>query len=386
MTNVLPLAADRRPLEGLRVVSVAEQYPGPFAALLLSDLGADVIQVERPNGGDPSRAYPPFYDALNRGKRSVALDLKETSARAACRALISTADVFLEGYRPGVAERLGLGAPDLLAEHPHLVYVSLSGFGQTGPLRDHPAHDLSFQALAGLLASDGAPTVPLLSLADITAGMFGTIAALTGLNSARSTGRGGHYDVAMFDSLLAVAAPILAPRANGHNDIGLGSDPGYGLFATGDGTWVSVSIAFEDHFWRDLCLAIDLPQFADITAVDRAERSEELRSALAQRFAEQPAEYWDQILMRANVPYGRVNSVSDVVDSPQGVARSMFTAMAHDRGGNIQVRQPLVVDGVGLGPRSGTPELGEHTESVLASLDISADHKAQIISRLHPTS
>jgi crotonobetainyl-CoA:carnitine CoA-transferase CaiB-like acyl-CoA transferase len=138
------------PLAGYRVLSLAEQYPGPFATLLLSDLGADVIQLERP-GGDPARRYPEFYAALNRGKRSAAVDLKHPGGVPAVAALAARADVVLEGFRPGVLDRLGLGAEQLTAANPALVHVSISGFGQTGPYRDRPAHDLTYQAMAGLL-------------------------------------------------------------------------------------------------------------------------------------------------------------------------------------------------------------------------------------------
>lgn len=192
------------PLEGYRVVSLAEQYRGPFARLLLSDLGADVVQVERPAGGDPARAFPWHFAALGRGKSSVVLDLKTDAGRTACRTLVDRADVLLEGFRPGVLARLGLDPAELTATNPGLV-------------------------------DTGTPAMPGLALADVAAGLFATVAALTGLAGRATSGRGGHYDVAMLDALMAFAATRLVPAANGTPPDTLGQDPGYGLFATADG-------------------------------------------------------------------------------------------------------------------------------------------------------
>jgi crotonobetainyl-CoA:carnitine CoA-transferase CaiB-like acyl-CoA transferase len=362
----------QRPLDGLRIVSLAEQYPGPFATLILGDLGADVIQVERPAGGDPSRAFPGFYAALNRGKRSVALDLKTSVGLAACRRLIASADALIEGFRPGVMAKLGLGPDDLLASHETLVYVSISGFGQTGPLRDHPAHDLSFQALAGLLDSPSdEPVVPALSLADLCAGVFAAIAALTGLMGRQQSGRGGHFDVAMFDTLITFMASRLVPLANGRPADTLGLDPGYGLYPTADGRWISLSIAFEDHFWRAMCDVMDLTQFRDLTAAQRVEQRAALRAALADRIAVHPADFWDSALSTAGVPYGPVLKLDQLLDNDNIAARHLIQSVDTPHGSELFVRQPIVVDSMALGPRSGAPDLGEHTAAVLAECGLS---------------
>ncbi|AQT82355.1 hypothetical protein B1R94_28610 [Mycolicibacterium litorale] len=357
------------PLAGIRVISLAEQFPGPFATLLLGDLGADVIQIERPRGGDPSRAFPGLYQALNRGKCSVALDLKDPEALAACRTLIGTADVVLEGFRPGVLNRLGLGHDQLVQDNPALVYVSVSGFGQHGPLRDLPAHDLTFQALAGLLDT-AEPRVPHLALADLFGGMFTAFAAVTGALAARSSGRGGYYDVAMLDTLLTVAATKLVPHANALPADTLGLDPGYGLFATADGTWVSLSIAFEDHFWAALCTALDMPDVHDLTSAQRIARREALHAAIAERFADQPADHWDAVLAGAGIPYGRLNTAEDLLADPHVALRQMFQSIPTPDGEQTFIRQPLLVDGVAHGPRRGVPRLGEHTAELLTAAGI----------------
>lgn len=371
------------PLAGIRVVTLAEQFPGPFATLILGDLGADVIQVERPQGGDPSRVFPGFYMALNRGKRSVAIDLKNADGLAACRRLIGTADVLLEGFRPGVMSRIGLGYEELAQRHPQLVYVSVSGFGQNGPQRDLPAHDLTYQALSGLLdTASSEPNVPNLALADLFAGMFTAIAAVSGTLAARTTGHGSYYDVSMFDTLLTAAATKLVPQANSLPTDTLGLDPGYGLFATSDGVWVSLSIAFEDHFWRSLCNALDMPDEAEFSAPQRVEHRERLRSEIAERVIAKPAEHWDAVLPAQGVPYGRLNDAGALLTDPHVLARRMIQSITTSDGEEMFVRQPLLVNGVAHGPRRGVPHLGEHTEEVLTEAGVTPVVISRLVARL----
>jgi crotonobetainyl-CoA:carnitine CoA-transferase CaiB-like acyl-CoA transferase len=361
-----------RPLSGIKVISLAEQFPGPYATLILGDLGADVVQVERPGHGDPSRAFPSFYEALNRGKRSVALDLKDPHQVDLCRSLIDTADVVIEGFRPGVLRRLGLGSEKLLRRRPELVYVSISGFGQDGPYRDRPAHDLSFQALAGLIGStdETEPQLPLLSLADLTAGIFGAVAVTAGLASRQATGRGGVWDVSMFDGLLSLVSIQLSRAANGAEPEALGQDPGYGYYLTSDGRWLTLSIAFEDHFWRPLCAVLSLPQLADIDGPARVARRDELRSAVAERVASDTAASWEKLLTEADVPCGLVSTMDEIVHNPQVVAREIIHTVDDDRS---VVRQPLVVDGLRLGPQARAPKVGEHTVEVLREIGINVN-------------
>ncbi|QJY44496.1 CaiB/BaiF CoA transferase family protein [Pseudonocardia broussonetiae] len=363
-----------RPLDGYRVVSLAEQYPGPFATMVLGDLGADVVQVERPQGGDPSRAFPGHHAALNRGKRSVALDLKTPSGLAACRALVARADVLVEGFRPGVLDRLGLSPADLTRDHPGLVVVSVSGFGQDGPYRDRPAHDLSFQAVAGLLDAE-APVVPQVALADVAAGLFAAIAALTGLAGRATGGRGGHYDVGMFDALVSFVVTRLVPVANGMPADALGQDPGYGLFATADGRWISLSIVFEDHFWRALCAVSGLDALAGLTAPERAARRDGVRAELARRIAAEPLAHWERVLPAAGVAYGAVQDLAGLVEDPHLRGRGLLQTVE----GRRHLRQPLVVDGTAPGPRSGVPGLGAHTGEVLREAGVAEETVAAVL-------
>ncbi|MGP3536262.1 CaiB/BaiF CoA transferase family protein [Microbacterium sp. RD1] len=355
------------PLAGIRIVSVAEQFPGPYATLILGDLGAEVIQVERPGYGDPSRAFENLYAALNRGKRSIVLDLKDPEQSQTFRDLIAQSDALIEGFRPGVMDRLGFGAQDMAAANPRLVYVSISGFGQDGPYRDRPAHDLTLQGLAGLIPRDGdaTPTVPQLTLADVSAGTFGALAVLAGLASRSGTGRGGRWDVSMFDSLLSLGTVPLALGAAGLDAGGLGEDPGYGCYRASDDRWLAMSIAFEDHFWHALCGVLELPDLAGVGSGERLRRREEIRATVGSVIATAPAGHWDARFAAAGIPCGIVQSMPEVARDPHVAARDVLTPLDD---GSLVVRQPLVVDGQRLGPRRGVPRLGEHTDEVLAEI------------------
>jgi len=195
------------PLAGIRIISMAEQFPGPYATMLLADLGADVILVERPNGGDPSRRFAGLFASLNRNKRSVVLDLKNTSDKERFLQLVDTADVVMEGFRPGVMKRLGLDAEVLRHRKPSLIFTSISSFGQNGPLAGVAGHDLSIQGVAGMikvpLGQESRDDVPSLPMADIASGMFAALSIVTALFSRTQDKEGCTLDVSMLDSLVS---------------------------------------------------------------------------------------------------------------------------------------------------------------------------------------
>lgn len=359
--------ADERPLTGTRIISLAEQYPGPFATLVLSDLGAEVIQVERPDGGDPARRFVEFHEALNRGKHSVALDLKEPDGVAGLLELVADADALLEGYRPGVMDRLGLSAEVLREANPGIVLVSISGFGQDGPYRLRPAHDLSYRAMTGHLAGvRGADDLDDsdLPLADLVSGLFGVIAVLTGIAARRAGKPPSVFDVSMFDAMVSAVTSTLGPRLNGASESDLGRDPGYGLYRTADDRLLSLSIAFEDRFWDALCRAADLPQHVGVGAGERVQRRAELREELAAVVATAPLADWEERFADGEVPFGAVAGPGDVEHDAHVRARQLI----HEVGGRRYIRQPIVVDGARLGPRSVVPRLGQDTvESVRRS-------------------
>lgn len=361
------------PLDGIRVVSLAEQYPGPYATLLMADLGAEVILVERPSGGDPARQFPDFHAALARNKKSVALDLKSEEGRTGLLELVRSADVLLEGFRPGTMGRLGFGYDAAAALNPRLVYVSISGFGQTGPYQDRPAHDISYSAMAGLFfrqAASGEVASPGdMAFGDLSSAMFATVGTLAALVERGRTGRGTYVDVSMTDGLVSWMSVLLGPVMNGGSIAAIGAEPGYGFYRARDGRLLSLSVAHEDWFWKPLCRVLGLDDVSGYGHAERVAHEAALRRRIAGRVAEADRDDWGRRFDEAGVPWGPVHSLEEVAADPHFRARGLFTT-ARDGDGRERrhVAQPLVWAGTRPGPRTGVPALGEHTEDVLAGL------------------
>jgi len=359
-----------KPLDGLKVLSLAEQYPGPYATLLLADLGADVIMIERPKGGDPARQFPSFFAALNRNKRSVALDLKTPEGRAALQRLAAGADVLLEGYRPGTMARLGLGHETLRAANPRLVYVSISGFGQDGPYRDRPAHDLSYQAMAGFLfrhARSGTPPprAPDVAVGDLSSAMFAAVGVLAALHERTRTGKGTYIDVSMTDGLVSWMSVFLAPVLNGEQPADIGAEPAYASFACADGRLLTLSIAHEDWFWTPLCEALGMRDVAGLTHDQRVAREGEIRARLAAVIAGRKRHEWAELLDRIGIAWGTLADLPEVAADPHFRARNLFRKVATAAGAEWHVAQPLKIGGQHPGPERPAPKLGEHTREIL---------------------
>lgn len=366
-----PAAA--RPLTGLRVISMAEQYPGPYATMVMADLGADVVMVERPGAGDPARQFPAFFAALNRGKRSVTIDMKKLDGVSALKRLVTSADIFLEGFRPGTAARLGIGWDDLHEINPALVYVSISGFGQDGPYRLRPAHDLSYQAAAGLLANAEVPwrlTDPL-AIADLSSGMFAIIGCLSALRHRDNTGQGTYVDVSMMDSLVSLMSTNLHAPANGLDNPWIENEPGYGVYETLDGL-ITLSLSYEDWFWTSACNALELDDLAHLTADARRLDHEAIRGRVQERMRAHTSSHWTRAFTKADVPFAVVATPGDVVTDPQVEARGLLTS-GEETGGVRFVRQPLMFNGHGSGPRTGVPDLGADSATVLTDAGVDPD-------------
>ncbi len=346
--------------DGVRVLSLAEQLPGPFATMLLADFGADVVLVERPAGGDPARSFPAAFASMARNKRSISLDLKSDAGRIQLEALARTADVVIEGFRPGVMDRLGLGHAALVKLNPRLVYASISGFGQTGPYRDRTAHDLSCQGLAGHLAG-AVPTVPY---GDLAGAMFAAFSIASALFARERTGHGTSIDISMADSLASWMTPFLGPAMNGHPPLDLHAEPGYGLFTCCDGKVLSLSIAHEDHFWQALCRVLNLPEVAGLGARDRAAQSAELRGRIAAILSGKDRATWGASLDMAGIPWSPVHDVNAVVEDPHFQARGLFARLPGGDG-TWFVQQPVRFGRYATALRQGAPALGQHTREVL---------------------
>lgn len=368
-----PMNPSMLPLSGIRILSLAEQYPGPYATLLLADLGAEVILVERPSGGDPARKFPPFHAALNRNKRAVTVDLKMEQGREDLRALIRSADVLMEGYRPGTMARLGFGYGDAVKLNPRLIYVSISGFGQEGPYRDRPAHDISYQAIAGLMfrrARSGSVEQPEeLAIGDLSSGMFATVGTLAALVERNRTGRGRYVDVSMTDGLVSWMSVMLGPMMNGRALADIGAEPAYGVFRCKDGRLLTLSIAHEDWFWRSLCALLGLHDATELARAERVARRAELQARITAAIATEDRHIWAQRFDTAAIPWGPVNDLNEVTDDPHFRTRGMFRAVPQPDGRVLHhVAQPLVFDGVHPGPGRGVPSLGEGNCEIIDAL------------------
>lgn len=365
------------PLAGVRILTMAEQYPGPYATMLLADLGADVIMVERPGTGDPSRRFPGLFAAFNRNKRSVVLDLKSTEGKDQFLRLVDTADVVMEGFRPGVMARLKIGPDDLRVRKPELIFVSISSFGQTGPLAGVAGHDLSIQAAAGMIdvpvGQEASLSLPVLPLADISSAMFAVVGVLTALFARSRSGQGTVIDVSMLDSLVSWMTPFLVPPMNNLPTRTLPpQDPGYGLFATADGRQITLSIAGEDAMWSGLCKLLGLNDFETLTEQTRSARAAEITPVLRAAVASWPYEDLYMRLESLGIAFGPVRLLHQVLADPQLVSRGLVADVAGPNGENgVQkfLRQPILMNGTSVNITCQPPALGQHTRHVLGELE-----------------
>jgi len=388
-TRVLGPVADA--LEGITVLDLSRLLPGPFLTMVLADMGADVIKVEDPRVGDYLRAFPPAkggiggrYLAVNRGKRSLALDLKQAAARAAFLRLVDGADVVVESFRPGVMAKLGLSYDVLAARNPRLVMCSISGFGQTGPYVERAGHDLNYIALAGVLAmggaADGAPAMPGVQIADLAGGALWAATAILGALVGRyRTGRGAHLDISMTEGALSLLTAEL-----GNQDCGArptrgtetlnGGLAGYSIYATSDGRYLAVA-ALEPKFWIALNTALGRkPDVSEIVGNPAAQAR--TRAELAALFASKTAAEWDALLAQHDCCVEVVTELGELASHPLHVAREVFFSM--DGGDGVgpiqQTRTPLGMPKVSRPP----PRLGQHSREVLVGAGLTDDEIAAL--------
>ncbi|WP_315837450.1 CaiB/BaiF CoA-transferase family protein [Bradyrhizobium prioriisuperbiae] len=363
--------------ENIRILSLAEQYPGPYATMLLADMGADVILVERPNGGDPARAYPPFFRALARNKRSVCVDLKSKQGREQLLSLAASADVVLEGFRPGTMDRLGVGYGTMKAVNERLIYVSISGFGQAGPYRDRTAHDLSYLAFAGHLFDRATGTradFPNVSYGDLSSAMFAAFSIASALFGRERTGRGTEIDVSMTDGLISWMSTYVAPAMDGEVPFEILGEPAYGVFDVKGGRRITLSIAHEDHFWRALCALLDMPDASELVQADRLRERDVLRRRISKALSAHSLDHWQPLLDRHAVPWSPLNALADVIDDPHVRSRNLFRKLSRTDGTTENhVIQPVRFSAWSTDIRRPTPKLGEHSNEIFR--DIETDSK-----------
>ncbi|MSP92063.1 MAG: CoA transferase [Myxococcales bacterium] len=383
-------------LDGLRILDLSRVLAGPYCTAILADHGAEVWKIENPAGGDDTRAFgPPFarnglstyFCAINRNKKSLAIDLKTPQGVELVRALAAKADVVVENFRPGTAERLGLGATALRAVDPRLIYCSLSGFGQTGPWRDKPGYDLAVQGLSGLQAltgaADGPPTKVGTSIADLVTGLHAVQGILLALHRRERTGLGDTVDVAMLDSVVALLTYqatgwLLAGNAPSRLGNRHPSIVPYETFACQDGH-LNLAVGNDALFAKFAALVghaewSNDPRFARNPA--RVAHRDELVPAIAELLAADTVANWTERLGDAGIPCGPIFEVPAVLSHPQTIARGMVTAVDDGDGGSLDLPGvPIhLVDAPGS-VRTPPPQLGADTRTVLAA-ELGLDSRA----------
>jgi crotonobetainyl-CoA:carnitine CoA-transferase CaiB-like acyl-CoA transferase len=379
------------PLEGVRVLDLTRLLPGDYCTLLLADLGADVVKIEEPGRGDYIRLTPPLVDgqgaahrALNRGKRSVTLDLKAAGGPDLLLRLVEGADALVESFRPGVLDRLGAGWDALSRQNPRLVYCALTGYGQDGPYRDRVGHEINYIGYAGILeatgAPDGPPVLPAVQVGDLGGGMAAALGVVASLGQAAREGRGRLVDVSMLDVSVSWAAVLTSwylatgeVPARGAMPL-TGGLACYRPYRCADGRFVAVG-ALEPRFWRALCEALGMEDLIDGHLVPS--RQEEVALRLEDAFGSRPREEWVERLAGLEACVGPVNDVAETVADPQVRHRGMVAEVdgrAVGPGPTIRLEE-------GGGAMRPAPALGEHTDEVLAEAGLSREEIADLRDR-----
>ncbi|MFO1195329.1 CaiB/BaiF CoA-transferase family protein [Piscinibacter sp.] len=375
------------PLDGVRVIEVCNVAAGPFCGMLLADMGADVVKVEHPEGGDTLRAWPPINDgysenfaSLNRNKRSVTLNLKDAGDLALLRELAAGADVLIENNRPGVMERLGVGYAALSALNPKLVYCSISAYGQSGPRSQEGGFDLTVQAMSGIMSVTGEADRPPVKcgvpLADFAAGLYASLGIVAALRSAQASGRGAHLDVPMLGATLGIAALQTSEYfGSGRDPVRLGSahprNAPYRVFRSRDGYFGMA--AGNNALWRGVCDVLARADLLDderfATPSTRARHQDALLVILEQEFARADTATWLDRFRAAGVPCAPINTYSQVLADPQ--VEHMQWVQPLELPNGVRTRtfaSPMRFSGEGLPVRLRPPALGEHNDEVLGPL------------------
>ena len=370
-------------LKGLKVLDLTMNLPGPYMTWLLAGLGAEVIKIENPQGGDYARvlggtglgAINPFFEAVNRSKKSVTLNLKHPEGRRLLLGLLDEHDILVEGFRPGTMERFGLGFEITSAAHPRLIHVSISGYGQDGPYRLRAGHDLNYLSLAGIIAMtgtrDGQAAVPGIQIADLAAG---SLMALSGLLAAviqrHSTGRGQFVDISMFHGSLSLATMVFAGIESGLEApepgkmLLNGRFPCYGLYRTSDSRYMSLG-CIEPKFWENFCAAVERPDLAShqFGAPEIVKEVENIFAAKTQR-------QWIELMKDHDACCEPVVSIKDSVESDLVKARNMVNSGPT---GSRCLASPFKLSGSETADEIPAPGLGQHTGEILSGLGLSAD-------------
>lgn len=378
-----------QPLEGLTIIEVCNVAAGPFCGMLLADMGADVIKVEQPNGGDTLRHWPPFskgysenFASLNRNKKSITANLKDPSDKALVLELAKSADVLIENNRPGVMDRLGLGYDDIKNVNPRLVYCSISAYGQTGPRAQEGGFDLTLQAMSGVMSVTGTPDGPPIKcgvpIADFSAGLYAAFSIVSAVRQAERDQQGAHIDISMLGSTLAIAALQTSEYfGSGKNPVKLGSahprNAPYQVFRCGEGFFGMA--AGNNSLWANVCKAIGREDLITderfLNTSDRAKNQAVLLSILEEIFAQHDSAHWLATFRAGNVPCAPVNTYSEVLEDPQVSHMNWVQEINLPGGARTKTFvSPIRFAGAEAAPLRSPPSLGEHNAEIKNKVSI----------------
>ncbi len=384
-------------LADIKVLDLSRVLAMPYCSMMLGDLGAEIIRVERPGVGDETRHWGPpwagelsaYYLCTNRNKKCITIDLKKQEGQEIIRRLAQRSDIFLENFLPGNLAEMNLGYEDIKALNPKIIYASVTGYGQNGPYRDFPGFDFIIQAQGGLMSvigdSDGPPMKVGVAIVDITAGLFACSAILAALHYREQTGIGQHIDIALLDAQVAwlanqasnylVSGKVPRRMGNAHPNI-----VPYETYQAKDGIYIALGVG-NDNQWRKLCKLAKLEHLMDdpryASNPKRVENRKELVSILQKIFLQKDSGEWIKLLTEAEIPSGPINTIDRVFADPQVLAREMLVGMEHPAIGPIKlVGSPMKLSETPVQYRIPPPLLGEHTEEILR--DVLGYDKAKI--------
>jgi len=358
------------PLEGIKILDLTNLLPGPFATLIFSDLGAEVIKIEKPETGDYSRSIAGLFNSLNRGKKSVVLNLKTDTDKYKLLELIWECDVLVESFRPGVMARLGFSKEIVLKENEKIIYCSISGYGQDGPYKNMAGHDVNYLAVSGALSISGEPNghpgaTGGIQVADLGSSLYAANSVLAALFQRHQTGKGTYIDVSMTDCSLALMSPRINEYYNRNKPSkkDFMSRGGYGAYQTKDQKYISIGCV-EDHFWKRICHVLNLEDLYHEERYNswhkRMIHAEKINKILQEKFLMKSCSEWIEILTQRDIPCSKVNFIDDLADDPHFKHRNLIDKTKN----NYIIRYPVKFDDFEVKTKRDIPALDEHNSLI----------------------